>query len=107
MGISEVTTFTLGGIFVIISLGITIYNFYDNRKKNARNEGIKEGTLNTKLDQIITTLTTLSEKLIKLETSYNESKLTIARIENEVDDLDKRVTKLETKKRTPKQDAYE
>lgn len=84
----EETTITIGLIIAVIGgLGV-LYTIVDKIKSKSESKGVQEGTINTKLDTIITNLGQLSEKITKLELSNNNNS-------NEILNLKERVSKLE------------
>jgi len=85
---SEQSTIQIGLIIAMIGgLGV-LYSIIDKMRSKSEDKGNKEGTINTKLDTIITNLGQLSEKITKLELSNNNNS-------NEIINLKERVVKLE------------
>ena len=85
---SEQTTITIGLVFAFIGGLWIIYSIVDRIKSTSETKGQKEGTINTKLDTIITNLGQLNDKITKLEYSNNDNA-------NKIDNLKERVILLE------------
>lgn len=87
-------TITLGAIALLISLFITVYNFYDSRKKRAKEEGREEGVVSTKLDTILNELKKLGGQFEQLDQKTNE-------LIHKVDNHETRIVTLEKKRSKP------
>ena len=86
-------TITLGAIALLISLFITVYNFYDARKKRAKEEGREEGVVSEKLNTILSELKKLGGQFEAMEKRIDE-------LASKSDNHETRIVVLEKKRKT-------
>lgn len=94
------TTITIGAIGLFISMFITVFNFYDARKKRAKEEGVEQGIVSVKLDTILTEIKTINTKVTSLDTQLHE-------VSHKVKEHEGRIIVLEKKRRVTKTDVDE
>lgn len=93
------TTISIAVIVAVITVGMNLYNFVKNRDKNTVQQARWEGSVDTKLDQILESNAKLTVKIEKMDDRQGI-------LENKVDNLSLRVTDLENKpRRTTKKTA--
>lgn len=83
-------TITLGAIALLISLFITVYNFYDARKKRAKEEGFETGMVSVKLDTILNEVKSLKERFDQLDKTTHDLTHTVANHETRIVTLEKK-----------------
>lgn len=99
--VTEDIGFSLPFISITLTLIFAIYYFYKDRTTKSHKEGVKEGAMSAKLDQIFSLLTTFSDKLTKIESNHEATSRKVYELELRVAEIER------TKKRKTKIDADE